>query len=331
VQLVTNAPTSNSELLDQASAWVTRLSSDCVDENDLQAFSFWITQGEGHKAAFDEVLDLWQDLGVVKHLPIDIPKTSNTEKSVEKSSNLKSWGAFSAIAASLIVAAIVLPLTNNSPDPEFFSTEVGQRQTVQLDDGSSVILNTNTRLDVVLTKNQRNINLHSGEAFFEVAKDPERPFVVNSCASEVRAIGTAFNVRCNREKGIVTVTEGAVQVTDTSPNHAQKAPALLKKDQSLIVDNKHGISIPITVDSRRFVSWRQGQLIFENTSLAEVLEEANRYSKTQISLGAPQMAHLQVTGRFDSTDTQTLLAAIKHSLSLESVDQNNNMIILKKN
>jgi len=77
VQLVSSRPQPVQDIPDQASAWVAKLSSDCVNEQDLEGFALWLSRSNEHKAAFDDVMELWEDLGCVKHMPFEIPINAN--------------------------------------------------------------------------------------------------------------------------------------------------------------------------------------------------------------------------------------------------------------
>lgn len=330
MQLTNNDPPVDSDVLDQASAWIARLASDHVAPSDIQAFALWLAQSDAHKCAYDQTLELWQELGVVRHLPIDIPPITPPETQITQRSSRRNWVGLSALAASIIVAVLTYPMWFNTTQTQFYSTGVGEQQTVYLDDGSSVTLNTNTRLEVHIDSAERSIKLHSGEAFFEVAKDPQRPFVVNSCFREMRALGTAFNVRCDRVSGLVTVTEGLVQVAQTSRNQVDTGAKLVRRGQSIPIADTPDLANVLNTQDQELLGWRQGQLIFKNTPLIDVISEANRYSTVQIKLGTAQLAQLQVTGRFELTDTKTLLAALKHSLSLVGTSQGDKTIILNR-
>jgi len=314
---------------DQAAAWIARLSSDCHTENDLQDFSLWLAKEEAHKRAYDETLNTWQTLEAVKHLPFEFPQPHQAIKETPNTRNTINWLIPTALAASLLVVTLLVStLSFNTPTTSFFSTAIGQQKTITLDDGSTIVINTNTHLEVSLSKHLRNIHLYSGEAYFVVAKDPSRPFIVKTCFSAVRALGTAFNIRCDRKKGMVTVTEGSVQVVDTNAAHDGAASKRVEKGQSINIDETLGLSDPVIANNQRVNGWRKGEFIFENTPLTEVINEANRYSTSKILLGSPQLAQLPVTGRLELTDTLALVSALKVSLSLESITLQDNTIIL---
>ncbi len=328
-------------LLDKASWWVARLSSDQLGESDLQAFALWLAESESHKLAYDEIADLWLDLGVVKHLPLNAESVDSSpvngavngktidDTALSSSSNvvnlfgetirgLSSWPKGLALAASVVFAIALMPNLLNNSEPQRFSTAIGELESIDLADGSTITLNTNTRLEVLLSDKQRRITLEHGEAFFEVAKDSNRPFIVESCSSEVQAIGTAFNVHCSLGSSAVAVTEGIVKVTDIMSNRSAENSQTLKMGESIVLQDTGGLMAPDKIDINRIASWRRGELIFSNTRLSDVLDEINRYSNRPIGLGSPELQSIRVTGRFGLEDRALLLKALKRSLSLSS-------------
>lgn len=357
MELVTNSPADRKRQaqLDQASAWIACLASDQVNEANLQDFALWLSQDDANKSAYDEVVELWQDLAVVESLPFDIPtsvidvdadraandsdiatadtalaKVNQTEDQTAQGQWINWTGAL-AVAASLFVLALLLPnLNTDNAVPQQFATGIGEQQTISLDDGSTLTLNTNSRVEVVLTKAQRSITLTEGEAYFEVAKDPQRPFVVNGCYTNVRALGTAFSVRCNENSGTVIVSEGVVRVTEAIAGPAQADSALLEADQTIHVDRTNGLSRPQRIDSGQATLWHQGELSFDNTPLHDVIAELNRYSTTEIKVGSPELADLKVTGRFGLHDTQALLKALESSLPLKAETLAEGIVVLNK-
>lgn len=327
-------------LLDDASSWVARLSSDQVTESDLQIFALWLAENNDHKLAYDEVAELWLDYGAVKHLPLNIEMAQrNSEDDVDAVTAsdtqiqtthkvislfgdtariLRHWPSSIAVAASIFLAIAVIPNLFSQAEPVRYITAIGESKSVDLADGSVIILNTNTRLDVLLSERQRRITLEHGEAFFEVAKDPNRPFVVNNCSSEVRAIGTAFNVRCSLGSSSVAVAEGIVKVTDNIPHRSRETSQVLTMGEEIVLSDSTGLASPNKLNIDRIAAWRRGELIFNNTLLSDVLNEINRYSNRPVRLGSPELQNLRVTGRFGIEDRALLLKALKRSLSLSS-------------
>ncbi len=355
-----NAVTFEEPLQDQAESWVVRLNSDLVSEQDIQQFALWLAESEEHRHCFDQVLVDWQALGVVRELPFDldaiVPESadnrsvdnaptadltavstpvstapeSTADNVIALSARRRKWSAV-AVAASLLLAVVLIPQwMKTAVSSEHYQSGIGEQRTVALTDGSIVVLNTNTRLTVSYSEDQRQVTLSRGEAFFEVAKDRERPFTVNSCGAEARALGTAFNVRCELQAGAVTVTEGTVQVTDLRNKDNQQQQRILSLGQQLPLSDSGDFATPLTVIDDSATSWRNGELVFNGATLRDIINEISRYTSRTILIGSPALAATEVTGRFDIQDAEALLVALQGSFQMEVVSQPDGSLLLKK-
>ena len=187
-----------------------------------------------------------------------------------------------------------------------------------LADGSVVELNTNSAISVSLTEDFRGIELLKGEVFFTVASDKDRPFVVDVGGATVRAVGTAFNIyRVTDQSAIVSVAEGIVRVEEAGGSSVSSAQSqLLTVDQALKIDSVRGLS---TSDSHnaQATAWRQGQLLFDNTSIADAVEMLNRYLHKQVIVADDVSKSIKISGTFSSRQKKETLAAVANALGLE--------------
>lgn len=192
-----------------------------------------------------------------------------------------------------------------------YGTAIGERSTVTLGDGSVVFLNTNSRLQADYSAAGRNVLLIHGQALFEVAKDPDRPFVVTAGDHRVTALGTAFDVRLETDSLQVTLIEGRVRVEDRDGASGESSgdPAELRAGQQLIDSATAGIEVH-EAPVGRVTSWREGRLIFEDEPLAEAVAEMNRYSTTRILLSDPALERLRVSGVFNTGQTRSFVDAL---------------------
>jgi transmembrane sensor len=188
--------------IDQAITWIARLRAHDVSAEERSRFAEWIASDARHSAAFDEIFALWQRLGVVAYLSGDHARTTHMLRN----------GKTGAAIASLTLAGLLA--FTELRDGREYETVDGAQRTVVLDDGSKVLLNSNTSIDVDMAANERRITLRHGEAYFEVAMDRHRPFVVASARCTATAVGTAFafEVRAQPHHDAVIVTQGAVRV-----------------------------------------------------------------------------------------------------------------------
>jgi transmembrane sensor len=233
---------------------------------------------------------------------------------------------FSALAASVLLAAAIGGYIFLIPPGDRYSTPVGGLASVPMRDGSKVTLNTNSRIRVALSEGERRVHLTQGEAFFEVAKDPRRPFVVEAGRKRVVAVGTKFSVRREEESIEVVVTEGKVRVEDaagplrdiaagasgSATPEGSDGPVFLTRGAiaradgpSVLVQRK---SLP---EAETRLSWRSGVLMFREQSLAGAVAEFNRYNVRQIVIADPAVAALRVEGNFRATNVDAFVRLLE--------------------
>lgn len=197
------------------------------------------------------------------------------------------------------------------PDAAVYDTAIGERSTVTFGDGSVVFLNTSTRLQADYSADARKVVLLEGQALFEVATDPERPFVVIAGDRRVTALGTAFDVRLDEDRFQVTLIEGRVRVerSDAAAGEARGARTELEAGQQLIDAADSGVEVR-EAPVGRVTSWREGRLIFEDEPLAAAVSEMNRYSTTRILLDDPALGRLRVSGVFRTGQPDVFVEAL---------------------
>ena len=317
---------------DQAAFWLVRLGSqDCTPE-DRFAFEAWKQEDPAHERMF---LQLQRGNAVVDRYMTDARIVAMLEEARAEQQAEPAGGAMSpmtsraaagiaALAAGIVVAVMaalvaVPSLREGDPDTtpsqtvqmpgdvEVFETSVGERSTITLADGSIVAINTNSLVEVSFSASERLVRLSRGQAYFEVSKDVTRPFVVQAGDQRVVALGTAFDVRFDREDLVeITLVEGRVKVNDVSSLHGASAakgaadPIELMPGQRLVA---RVASVPevVLTDTVEETSWRNGQLVFRKRPLASVVDEMNRYSLQKLALADdPRVRNLEVSGVFNS-------------------------------
>ncbi|MFO1248855.1 MAG: FecR domain-containing protein [Alphaproteobacteria bacterium] len=190
-----------------------------------------------------------------------------------------------------------------------------------LADGTSVMLNTNSRINVDFRANRRDIHLVRGEAFFEVVHDKARPFTVYANNYVVRDIGTAFDVHLSRAGLVeVRVTKGSVEV---APAHgaagADKKLGVLAAGQDIVLGEKvERAELVSSADMGRKLAWRQGQLIYTGQPLSEVLADVSRYSDIKIELADPALANLPVGGAFRTDQVEAIFTALENNFGVHA-------------
>jgi len=227
-----------------------------------------------------------------------------------------------SIAALGVVACGLLALWHfgvapgiNPSDPAMtqqFSTQHGELQTIRLADNSVLHLNTDSAVAVRYSNSERTVTLTAGEADFEVIHDQARPFKVFAAAAEVIDVGTVFDVRLRNNAAVVTVIQGRVAVSNTSPGRSGQTPSVeLVAGQQISVADQSLPTAPISVDAERTTAWLHRQIMFEREPLGQVATEFNRYSPKPIEIATPALQGLEISGVFATDDTEAFIAFLR--------------------
>ena len=276
---------------DEAIEWLARLRAKDVTAAERGEFAVWLSRGE-NKANFDAALALWEQLEVLGTLDVPIPS----------SSKLGRWLPL-ATAASLILALLMTVVYQNLGDE--FNTATGEQRRVVLQDGSTVHLNTNSTATVRLKNDKRYVKLESGEAYFNVSADVERPFVVSTEHAEITVVGTAFDVHAMGGLTKVSVTEGQVTIQGDS----QQVRRLSAGQQALISSSATRVD-DVEIDS--IATWRTGQLVYKNVTLAEIVADLNRYLTKTIKIPDETLQRRRcVTSVLQLEDREAILDGLK--------------------
>jgi transmembrane sensor len=220
-------------------------------------------------------------------------------------------GLGGVLAATAVLAGLYVAVPWNQ---KTYSTEVGERRVVSLRDGSTIELNTDSRVRVRLDKAQRRLILDRGQALFAVAHDAGRPFIVTAGDTAVRAVGTRFEVYRAPGGVRVTLAEGRVEVSQAG---GKAGPVLLAAGERIDVDAAR-TARPVRIDVAAATGWTDGRLTFKDARLADAVAEVNRYSRRQVVLGPGAPADERVNGVFDAGDTEAFVTGMSAALDLKS-------------
>ncbi len=305
---------------DQACQWIARLRADDVSEADREAFALWLAANPAHGEAMDAMLAMWEDLEILKDRPQDTQLEPGHKPVPELDTSRRRWLATGlALAASVMVAVLLAPALQLGGERQHFQTELGEQLLVDLEDGSQIQLNTRTALDVQFDAGLRRVELQRGEAFFTVARDTARPFIVIAGNTEVRVLGTAFSVMLRGEVSEITVTHGVVRVTELdAPNTRPAQSEILRRNQRITGD-RSGLARASEVAADNLLAWRDGKLVAEQMSLAQLVDELSRYHPTEIVIAEPGLASTTVSGVFRLEDLDSILLALEHTVGVRSV------------
>ncbi len=208
------------------------------------------------------------------------------------------------------------------------TTEVGEIRRLPMSDGSVATINTDSTIKVSMTRDRRIVDLVKGEAWFKVAHNKQRPFVVMAGLARVQAVGTAFSVRRRDDGTEVQVTEGTVKAwleDDKAP------PVLLHAGDTALLNARGAVArshAPQAVDDA--LAWRQGQIALTGQTLASAASEYNRYNQTKIVIENPSLAGERLLGRFNADDPEGFSNAIARAFGADIRRDNNTIYVGKK-
>ena len=334
----------------QAATWLTVMGRENVSQTDLNELNQWLKQSDRHRAAFDRLSYLWEDLAILQELD-DIAQSAIPE--TEPQPRPRSWHSrpYMAIAASLLIGVMVASLfylqhQQGLNQQGIYVTGIGQQRSLHLSDGTRLQLNTDSRVEIDYSPAQRNIRLIKGEAHFDVAKNHRRPFNVHAGDGIVQAVGTAFTVRLRLRNSVeVTVEEGRVALTATNlvdnplagkhqSSHSSKAPASntdqpaqppvdrqalaeLTAGQSAIFSARvEQLAQMQTPELNRKLAWRQGMLAYANDTLLDVVNDISRYTDINIEIADPALRNIPIAGYFRVGEVEALFDSLEQTFGL---------------
>jgi transmembrane sensor len=292
---------------DAAATWFTRVQAQSLSAAEQAEFQAWRTRHASHEAEYQWLASLWAATDLLPEARLqalcELPVISPRRRPV------MAYG----LAASLLAAmgaGLWLLLPAQGVYHGEFATLAGEYREVLLPDGSSLELNSRSRIQVSFEGQQRTVELAQGEVMFSVAHDSDRPFVVRAGAGQVTVTGTRFDVRRDGDQAQVAVESGHVRVQGRDAGGAVSLSAGL----GTRVDGQGQVGAPQPVNTQALTAWRAGQLVFNDASLAQVAAEVSRYREQPLHVRDPAVARLRLTSVFKTTDTEALLKALPRIL-----------------
>jgi len=309
----------------QAAEWAVAVDAGRLSAGQQSAFEAWLAQDARHRGAYLKARMLLArvrragETGHIEYVPHWF--TPARRRAVLTGS----------IAASLAALVLAVGLNWGSMQPKTYFTAIGETKTASLADGSTVTLNTDTRIAVHFRRATRTVTLEHGEALFDVAKDRSRPFVVHAGPVQVRAVGTSFVVQSLANRPLqVLVREGTVRLGSFSST-AQPIVTLHANSRATIVGLSEAKVETLTKeDVEQDLAWREGRISFRHQTLADAAKAFARYSKKTIMIADPQVARLTVTGSFVATDPAGFAKAAALSYGLNATENENGIYLTYK-
>ncbi len=302
-------------VMEAAAALFARRQADAADAAEVDR---WAAVDPARAAAYARIEAAWERADRLKAL-------SGLEAEPRAWAPSRRWAA--GLALALVGGgggALAWMLAGRASE----RTALGERRVVSLEDGSRIELNTDSQVRIAYTPDQRRIVLTRGEALFEVAKDPARPFVVSVNGAQVRAVGTAFNIRLRDALVELTVTEGVVAV-DERPAAAPRPARHVAQGQGAVIGTGAVAELPLEPEVlRRRLAWREGVIELEGETLEQAVEEFNRYNPRKLVVADREVAAIRVGGRFGVGEVDRFLAALQAGFPVRAVSGDGGEIYL---
>ena len=315
-----------------AAYWFVRHDAQGMTAEDQREFESWLRSSEEHCSTYEQTRSMWAgfedaaDDSELRALRVAALATGPVPNV---------WPRAAAIAASLVVGIIgiaaltwhlssdvrVVQISALHTTAGKYVTAHNQRSTVTLPDGTLVSMNLDTTLKTDFTAQQRLIYLTKGQAFFEVAKDLKRPFIVVAADRHIQALGTKFDVKLDRNRLEVVLLEGRVSVDRGTPSLMDKitrrsARVELEPNQRLVAAQDEPASITAT-NAVQATSWREGSIVFEDETVEQAIAELNRYSDRPIVASDKAVRQMRLSGVFRIGQPDRFGAVIQELLPVE--------------
>lgn len=354
----------NRQIIDEAASWFVEFRAGDIDTQARKEFHQWLRRSPDHIQAYLDIAATYAELPAPNGeldvqalidaarpspdpnvVPLELPflevpgSVVSGISGLTRSARTRSSRAL-AIAASFLLATTAIG-TWLYIARDTYTTSIGEHRSLTLADGSTVELNSRSRIRIRYTDDERRIVLLDGQALFQVAKNARRPFIVHVNDTQVRAVGTQFDVYRKPSATIVTVIEGRVAILPTSNTEtagaAPSAPVTAAAPSAIFLGAGEQLTVgpktapkPHAINPNTATAWTQRQLIFENASLNEVAEEFNRYSARTIIVETGNFDTFHISGTYSSTNPESLLRFLRVQPGIKLVESDSEIRIARE-
>lgn len=317
------------ETAERAAFWLLTLQSEELSATQRAQMIDWLRESPQHVSELLRILTLQRGLARFKGWremqPTESADTSSVVTWLEAPGGpmrprppRRRRRALMLIAAGVAGLLFLGSWALTRLDRTVLSTQLAERRETTLADGSVVDLAPDSEVVVRYRSRERLITLEHGEALFHVAKNTERPFIVQAAETRVRALGTVFNVQRGDQGVSVTVVEGKVTVSQRQAQQpagsvagAAVVPLILSADEQVSISPLGHATNVRQVRSGAVASWTSGRLVFDNETIGEIARRFNLYNKIQIKIVDPTLAARRISGVFKSDDPESFIALVE--------------------
>lgn len=327
----------------EAERWFAQLMAPDCPPTEYQAFQTWLQADPVHRQAYGRVERLWERLGDAVQLPQvkALPEAASLPPAVPLSALVfkprvphgqRRWPVRAAwtagLAACLAAAVGLVHLGSRTPPPQIFQSATGESRSMTLADGSVVTLDTDSRIEVAFEGRRRAVTLRQGAAFFDVTPDAARPFVVVTPVGTATVLGTQFQVRSVGDNVQVLLVKGALRLDDSENEDARDSGVILSPGQQA-TRSSHS-TWQVAAADLSSTAWREGRLVFRDTSLQQAVDEVNRYTHQKLRIGDPALAQMTVSGVFRIGDPYSFVLVLENTLPVRDQPAGDERVLLRK-
>jgi transmembrane sensor len=359
----------NRQILHEASAWFVDFRVGDTDSAARVRFDEWLRTSPEHVRAYMQIAKTYVDLPSMTNRKVDpeilialarsqvdeetnvVPLVHSDRSSQAPTSNVQRSPASARMSVSrrrllYAIAAVACVVTTlltwvAIQQQGIYATDIGERRSVTLSDGSTIDLNARSKIRVRFTRAERGVELIDGQALFQVTQDKSRSFIVQSGATQVRAVGTQFDVYRKASSTTVTVLEGRVSVLQQNgPPSAvlpstsaplPSGPTMVKAGEQLTISTDKRMTAPRQADVAATTAWTQRRLVFDGSRLGDVVEDFNRYNRRPLIVEDPELQEFHISGVYSSTDPTSLVRFLRAQPGIQIIETDESIRIARAN
>ena len=312
--------------------WFARLHSDDVSAQDHMSLVDWLAVCAEHREAYAFVTETCRLAAYTETLPAQFPAQRPNRVAPLRwlQDSARNATVRRAIAASLVAGLVIAGaavLLQGKASVRHYQTAVGEIRNVTLEDGTNLVLNGATKLDVAFDRRSRAISMERGELYITVGKDPARPLRLSAGDRVIEDVGTAFDVNMHAHAVDVSVGEGAVTIFREGAQNAADTATLLK-GQALTFALDHPLGALRNVGDQRVATWRVGVLTYDQVPLEWLVADLNRQFDGDITVTDPALAAMSVTLTLKLRDRNATIDTLEKLLPIQAVPHSSGVVEL---
>ena len=313
----------------EASGWIVRIKAHDASEREREQFQRWLDAHPAHQAAYAKLERTWGAVESLQHLR---GRAAANETTPRRRSWLAPAAAIAACALLAISAGVWFTRTPARPPGEHYATAPAEVRTITLADGTTVTLSGAGEASIAITETERRVELTRGYALFDVAHDPERPFVVHTPQGDITVLGTSFVVRISEGEVRTTVLRGRVAGAAEARSLFSRGvnPITATANQEIVLSEGRAELIGISAETLpRRLAWRDNMLAFDGETLNEAIAQVSQQTGWQFELADPSLGEMRVGG-YVHADPEAFIELMSSSLDLDARREGERRVILSR-